>query len=75
MYGLHDKGLKIQGAVHLTQMSRSLIVNLVKMFLGGHSNIARSWYAQARKFRKLQNQNALLNHLANKIHIKYSQGV
>jgi len=34
-----------------------------------YSNIASSWYAQARKLRKLQNQNALLNHLANKYEI------
>jgi len=32
--------------------------------LGGHSNIASSWYAQAQKFLKLQNKNVLSNRLA-----------
>ena len=34
-----------------------------------HSDIANSWYAQARKPRKLQNQNVLLNRLAKKYEI------
>jgi len=31
--------------------------------------MASSWYAQARKLQKLQNQNVLLNHLAKKYEI------
>jgi len=34
-----------------------------------HSNIASSWHGQARKLRKLQNQNVLLNRLAKKYEI------
>jgi len=34
-----------------------------------HSNIASSWYPQARKLRKLQNENVLLNRLAKEYEI------
>ena len=34
-----------------------------------HSNIASSWYAQARKLRKLQHQIVLLNRLAKEYEI------
>jgi len=34
-----------------------------------HSNIASSWQSQARKLRKLQNQNVLLNRLAKEYEI------
>jgi len=34
-----------------------------------YSNIASSWYAQARKLRKMQNQNVLLNRLAKEYEI------
>jgi len=38
-----------------------------RKFCAPHSvNIASSWYAQAQKLRKLQNQNVLLNRLAKK---------